>query len=148
MKKIHPATTVLLTAAVALAGVFVAAAPAMADTMTTPPVATPCPDRAATTFGEFDYTSQHGTVVDEYYSGNGTAMQVFALDGNYEVFGTNGSAIGRICYKKKPPRLDNIKPAEQQYAGGGGSSVGHYVHGVNVRLLTTTKWIKWTVSVG
>ncbi|MGB3373896.1 MAG: hypothetical protein WBA87_01985 [Microbacterium sp.] len=150
MKKIHPGTSVLLTAALALAAGIGTAAPAMADTMTPPPVSTPCPDRAPTTFGELDYTSQHGTSVDEYYSGNGTAMQVFSLDGIYEVFGTNGQSVGRICYEKKPPRLDNIKPAEQQFVsnGGGGSSVGHYVHGVNIRLLTTTKWVKWTVRVG
>ncbi|UJP11188.1 hypothetical protein L2X99_06420 [Microbacterium sp. KUDC0406] len=151
MKRLTRGPAVLLAAAFASTAALGVAAPAMASSPSSQvPAATACPDKASSTFGEFEYARSHGTSVDEYYAGNGTAMQVFRVDGHYEVYGTNGAAIGRICYDKQPPRLDNIKPAEQQLVGGGGggSAIGHVVHGVNANLLITTKWVKWTVRVG
>lgn len=138
------------TAALATIALVGGASPAFASSPASPvPNATECPDRAATTFGELEYAMDHGDIVDEYPDDDGTIITVIAVEGKYEVYGNGGNVIGRICYDTQPPKLDGVHPAEYQYVGGGGggSSIGHWVHGYNANLLTTTRWVKWRVTV-
>ncbi|MFD5214723.1 hypothetical protein [Microbacterium sp. NPDC058345] len=143
--------SVAAAAALAATAALVVASPASASSPALPSARQiSCPDKSPSTFGEYSYVQKRGTMVDEYFAKNGTAMTVWSVDGHYEVFGTNGVAIGRICFDRQPPELDDVKPAETQVVhsgGGGGSSIGHVVHGSNIGLFAVTKWVKWTVRV-
>lgn len=137
-------------------GAMLGFAPAASAAGVTPPQIT-CPDKGAGVFAEADYVTAHGEKKHEYTADNGTAMVVWEVDGHYEIFGTNGFAMGRACYSTDPGKPPHVTPSETGtlLTGGGGGGdrsrsgvgAGNTPGGVGIGVIVTWRDVPWRVRV-